>query len=371
MNKQKKHADSSILEEVLSTKHNQDIREFEPTRIAFDLLDDLDSRSRDIIVKRFSLDGKGLQTLESIGSEYDITRERVRQIESAVLKKLNSSGKKGLIVPSNKIVVGILGDHGHIAEEQFLMSKVLVEERDTEQNRRSLIFLMHLSDELQLLQEDQKYRRGWAHIKANLESIQDIVERAQEILLKTNKPMTSQELAQRIIESHERDDLDYDSVISHVALSKDIHKNPFDEWGLTEWREIVPKGVKDKAYIVLKKHEEPLHFVELTDKINEAVFDKKKAYSQTVHNELIKDPRFVLVGRGTYALKDWGYEPGTVADVIEKIFKDTKRPMSRDEIVEKVLEKRFVKKNTILLALQDKDKFKRIQKDKFTFAESK
>ena len=121
---------------------------------------------------------------------------------------------------------------------------------------------------------------------------------------------------------------------------------------------IRPRGVRDKAYAVLLKAARPLHFREVASAISKAGWSSRKANPQPVHNELIKDPRFVLVGRGLYALAEWGYEPGTVGEVMAGLLKAARRPLSKDEIVKRVLEKRFVKPNTILFNLQDKRWFK-------------
>jgi DNA-directed RNA polymerase delta subunit len=125
--------------------------------------------------------------------------------------------------------------------------------------------------------------------------------------------------------------------------------------------------VKDRAYLLLKRQGEPKHFTAIADLINKA-FVNKPAYLQTVHNELIKDPRFVLVGRGLYALTDWGYEPGTVEDVIYRALMKNKRPMTRKEVVDAVLAKRQVRPNTIILNLHRSPKVKRIAGGKYSLA---
>ncbi len=129
-------------------------------------------------------------------------------------------------------------------------------------------------------------------------------------------------------------------------------------YGLSNWPEINPKGIKDKAYLAFKEAGEPLHFSKVSKLI-------ENSNTQTVHNELIKNDKFVLVGRGIYALAEWGYEPGKVKDVIKRTIKNANQPLERDEIVEKVLDKRFVKKNTILLNLSDKEKFKKREDGKY------
>jgi len=138
---------------------------------------------------------------------------------------------------------------------------------------------------------------------------------------------------------------------------------------LSSWGSVVPKRMNDKIYLVLKRHGKPMHFNEITKKINEVKFDSRKAYPPTVHNELILNKKYVLVGRGIYALKEWGYQPGVVANVLEQILKDEKEPITREELVKRVLEQRIVKKNTIHLALTNKDRFRKLPDERFTLAE--
>jgi DNA-directed RNA polymerase delta subunit len=124
--------------------------------------------------------------------------------------------------------------------------------------------------------------------------------------------------------------------------------------------------------LVFKKHGKPLHFTkvaELIDKFNYNL-PNKKTYSQTVHNELIKDSRFVLVGRGIYALKEWGYERGYVKDVIFQVLKSAQKPLDKEEILEKVLKQRIVKENTVLLNLSNKNYFLRTSKGNYTIKEA-
>ncbi len=128
---------------------------------------------------------------------------------------------------------------------------------------------------------------------------------------------------------------------------------------MIDWMEVSPKGTLERVYLALKEHKKPLHFTKIAELINEYKLSKKKAHPQTVHNELIKDARFVLVGRGIYALEEWGYFSGTIKDIIEIILKTNNRPMMKDEIVEKVLKMRKVKKTTVMINLNNRKLFKK------------
>jgi hypothetical protein len=98
--------------------------------------------------------------------------------------------------------------------------------------------------------------------------------------------------------------------------------------------------------------------------------ENRKVHVATVHNELIKDTRFVLVGRGLYALAEWGYQPGVVKEIISKVLKESKKPLTKEEIVEKVLGQRFVKENTVALNLQDKNRFVKDDKGMYNVREA-
>ncbi len=140
-------------------------------------------------------------------------------------------------------------------------------------------------------------------------------------------------------------------------------------WGLVKWPMVNPKNIRDKIYVILKENGKHMHFNEIAAAIKGSDFKRKDVTTQAIHNELIKDKRFVLIGRGIYALKEWGYEKGTVADIITQVLQEAGEPLHRDEIVKRVLKSRFVKETTILLNLQGKPQFKRVAKATYALAE--
>ena len=352
----------------MSTQKEMSLQEFEPVRFVQDLLNDLDSRARNIVLKRFGIDGGRPKTLESLGKAYGITRERVRQIEALSIKELRKGSRAKQLSHISKLIHGTLTDAGGIMEQESLLDALLGEDRASPGNRAAILFLLALSDEVTKYPEDEQLKSVYASNKAAYERLVALLKALHKVFGAASKPLPFDEVlakAQEQMQSSADHPLTEQELRAAIATSKTIGKNPFGDYGLMEWSDVLPKGVRDKAYLVVRRWGKPLHFIEITQKINEAKFDNRKAYPQTVHNELIKDKRFVLVGRGIYALTEWGYTPGTVAEVLVEILQKNGGPMERQMLLQEVLKRRIVKRNTVLIGLQDKNKFKRVDGQRY------
>ena len=140
--------------------------------------------------------------------------------------------------------------------------------------------------------------------------------------------------AHKLYHSIEQREGDNELIIEALlSLRKDVDRNILNQWGLANWQTIKPKRMTDKAYLIMLQENKPLHFADVADLINKANFDRKKACPATVHNELILDDKYVLVGRGIYALNEWGYKEGTVADIIIEILKKN-GPINKKDLIE-------------------------------------
>ena len=181
-------------------------------------------------------------------------------------------------------------------------------------------------------------------------------------IIKANKkPMTLDELDSKLTYEHP-------SQISATASVSKLLSTLNGLWGLSKWPTVNPKNIRDKIFVVLETKKEPMHFADIASAISTSDFKRKNVTIQAIHNELIKDPRFVLIGRGIYALDSWGYKKGTVSDIITDILKKAEKPLTREEIVKEVLHSRKVKETTILLNLQNKKLFKKVDKNSYTLA---
>lgn len=329
---------------------------FKPKQVTKRLLSVLPERARDVIEKRYGL-GKSPEahTLESIGQTYGITRERVRQIENYGVQSIQKSD----VYKEHQTAFDELRDAVHslgcvISEEDLLNE--LSKDPST---RNHIYFLLVLGDPFYRSKESSSFRHRWFIEK----KVSDAVERALKNIfasLNEDELVSEEDIIARLkTELAELEDRYRDESILRrwLSISKEIDRNPLGEWGHATSPNVRAKGIRDYAYLAVKRHGSPMHFKEVAEAI-ERLFNKK-AHVATTHNELIKDKRFVLVGRGLYALTEWGYSAGVVKDVLRDILTQS-GPLTREEIIDKVRKERYVKDNTIVVNLQDSALFKRL-----------
>lgn len=339
---------------------------FKPKQTTKKLLKGLQDRAQEVIINRFGLNDEGEQyTLESIGQKYGITRERVRQIENFALnaiKKSDSFHEAEEIFTELKDVIHGLG--GVVAEEELLP---MLSKDPVTQNHIGLY--LTLGDDFKMSKEDEHFKKRWIVDGPTAERVQGALMDIHTTLSHEDL-ISANEIIDRVmchdgiceITTHK---VDKEMASRWLNLSKSLAKNPLGEWGRSTSPNIKTRGIKDYAYLVMRRHGSPMHFREVAEAI-EKTFGKK-THTATCHNELIKDDRFVLVGRGVYALKEWGYTAGVVRDVIKQII-EKNGPMTKDDIVEKVLKERYLKKNTILVNLMNPKYFKKMKDGKYTAA---
>jgi DNA-directed RNA polymerase delta subunit len=223
---------------------------------------------------------------------------------------------------------------------------------------------MTLGEQFERVCEKKDFYYYWSATQATKNKVKDTLNVLVSDMQKIGKPMSKKEFYATVVSKR---GLSETATFSYLETSKKIQVNKEGNLGLIDWPEIKPRGVRDKAYLAFKSHQKPLHFTEVAQMIDKLEYNlpNKKTYPQTVHNELIKDSRFVLVGRGTYALAEWGYVPGTIKDIITKVLKENKGPIHKDTLVEKVLAQRLVAKNTVLMNLNNKNNFTKDSSDRY------
>ncbi len=341
----------NLLENIVNEKRGEELAKLNAIHIVNGLFSDLMERERDILTRRFGLNGDKNETLEKIGQLHKLTRERVRQIENASIKKIKRLDNLGEYLLTLKgVISNLLTEHGGFLRREFLLDILTVmslemnnavdvstpeyqKNRQIYKNRFDFLLSKLLADDFELMPESVKFN---ASVKTKDEGIDHFEALSSDILKSLeamNKTLDTDELLDLLKESDsykkyqdklESGGLDISSIFksqvfpdkaavinsnktlySLLQVVKELEQNKFGHWGKADWQEIKPKTINDKIYLVLKNAGQALHFTDIASKINDIKFDHKNANPATVHNELILDDRYILTGRGMYGLREW------------------------------------------------------------------
>ncbi len=363
LSKRKIMSENKRASSQVSLQGSEEALFFSPALEQF--LERLPLRSRDIIAARFGMRGSGPKTLEEIGQSYKITRERVRQVIGSALAVLSDeSGHAALSEISRRIQSTLEEKSGIMKAEEFF--KKLAPAGGEEEG--ALLAFIECFSVIREEKATKEREKAYVLKGFSLDQWEKITEKAKAILAEANQVMDKETLLARfLVKEVKENGVSEQKLFDFLAVSRDVRQNVFGQWGLSSWSDIKPRGTREKAHLVLKMAGAPLHFREIAARIDSYGLQRVKArqsHPQTVHNELIKDKRFVLVGRGVYALSEWGYKKGTVKEVLQEILLKSEKPLSREEVLALVLKVRQVKKSTVIINLNTF--FHRVGKNAYT-----
>jgi hypothetical protein len=334
----------------------------------------LDARQKKVLTKRYGLDNGEEQTLAELGKSFSVTRERIRQIEASAVAEVRKKAKEGHINNLVASAVDHLRKTGGVRREDHLLNelKSFAEGKEMPVNFANQIrFLLEISGQIMYYREDDALSAHWhlseEHQQKALTFLDALVKYLRDRKHETLHEKQFDKFFNEMVELHK---LEKEVAKHYVHISKKFGSNLYGDFGLTEWPEVSPKVSRDWIYLILKKATKPLHFNEISTEIRR-LRPSKKTNTQTIHNELIKDRRFLLVGRGIYGLREHDALPaGTIRDILLHILKE-EGPMKPKELIAKVLKNRIFKETTILFNLQNKKYFDRMPTGEYRAVASK
>lgn len=346
-----------------SSQASQTLTELKP--LVENLLLLLSEKEKVVITKRFNLDGAGRHTLEEIGQKFSVTRERVRQIEKNALSKMRRNVFNTSLKYLHDYISALVEDYGGLVREDYLhdaLKTVVPPDKKMDENSVHLSLVLH--DELECIGNTINFH---PYVRGKEISDYSLKHASNNLINELNKygdVKNVEKIHSDLSSVFEDIKFDLEKVKSLISIDKRLTLLDDDLIGLIEWRHIHPRTLRDKILFILRNKKDPMHFTEIAERITEKNFDNRKVNVQAVHNELIRHEQFVLIGRGIYALGEWGYEKGTVAEVIIDILKE-KKELAQEQIIDLVLKKRQVKKITIVLALKNGEKFERTGRKRY------
>jgi hypothetical protein len=358
------------------------------------ILKDLPARERAIISRRHALDfvnghykiqwhGRELvireETLASIGKSFNITRERVRQLEGFILRKVKESlgNQKEMFSPLKKEAEEFLSTMGGAAEENMFLGKLVgldiakfkewTPAQFSERQAAAFILEFCFSEYFERVPCSDSFFSLWTSEHLAWSNFKDTLSAICKAIAAYGRPLEETELFSLVRKTLPQEIAVTDGVIlGWLAMMKKVQKNTMGLWGLTTWPEIVPKTIGDRIDLVFKREKRPVHFREMTKFINELKVSSHSVSEGSVRNELISSSKYVLVGRGLYALSEWGYQPGKVREVISRVIKAENRPLTKGEIITLVLKERLVKTSTVHAVLSNKTWFEKLPSGEYT-----
>ncbi|MDD3170550.1 MAG: sigma factor-like helix-turn-helix DNA-binding protein [Candidatus Paceibacterota bacterium] len=342
------------------------------------VLKQMPERTRKIMVRRFGLDKKGKrETLEAIGRSYNVTRERIRQVERDGFKRIKKIAESPEFKKDFERIEALfekkLKQFGGIKKEEELILSF-----GSSQSENQILFLLNFVDNFKRDKGDNYFYAFWYSDPKQAALAKKVASDFVEKFKREKKAESLDAVFEEFKNSFKKEKPTKESFVSCLEISKQIFRSiDGRKVGLMSFSDINPKTVKDKIALILNEKKQPLHFREITDLIFSLNKDIEKRDSrslslhpQTVHNELIRSDDFILVGRGLYALKDWGYNPGRVKDVITDVLRASVQPLAKEEIINEVLKQRMVKESTVFLGLQDKNLFEKNEEGKYKVREA-
>ena len=246
---------------------------FKPKKITKKITSHLQDRASDVIMNRFGLTSDGKRkTLEEIGKKYNITRERVRQVEDAALnsiKKSEAYKMEQAVFEELKQLMHKLGSI--VAEHEFLP---YISKDEATQNH--IHFFMVLGDAFKKHREDDHFHTRWSVDNGMTEKVHDALRKLY-ASLKDEDLIPETEMIKKFFEQmkdvseHYRDE---EIAKRWLSMSKAIAKNGLGEWGKASSPNIRTRGVKDYAFLVMRRHGSSMAFKRVASSISKT-FRKK------------------------------------------------------------------------------------------------
>ena len=219
-------------------------------KIVNSLLKTLPDRGKEVLERRYGIISDEPETLEAIGEDFGVTRERVRQIEEAAFSQLRKNDIIKEVEDIFKYLHKHLADHGEHRREEKLLADFAYQKSSP-----AMLFLLDLSSYFNRRNETKKHHTFWTVNTDKINNLENCVEVVEDYLKDTSKPLDNVTFWKEVerLARKEKLSLSKKALESWLDISKEIIQNRFNEWGLADWPEIVPRSVGDKAYIVLQK----------------------------------------------------------------------------------------------------------------------
>lgn len=329
-----------------------------------------DTRSMDILKRRFGLSNGERETLEEIGRDYGVTRERIRQIQKKALRKIqhpSTRSREAITV----LVTKMLEENNIVisdSEADILVGKFF---NNYEFDGSSFLDLL---SELNWIQRNEIGDVSFYTTGKMNPSISIFMKDVYIQLKSSGKSLSIDEISKLLITLNCKysEWRNFEILIERLCnLDPRIEERTPGKFTLYSHH----SKTDDWAFLireVLEKEDTPLHFTEIADNVNDALsnFNNKHIDVRRVHSILIERDEFSHSGvKGTYGLTEWGFRKETTAELIKECIKKAGFPLHWKQIFNYVSKYKDTKHANILAILNNKDIFTKLGRGTFGLKE--
>lgn len=331
----------------------------------------LEDRTKEIMKLRYGLKDDHFHTLESIGNRFNITRERVRQIEQKTMKRLRRLARRKIVseylekLVAQFIIPFIKQSYGIITRDEinvFLSKKY--SQKEEIQLSSSFLSKVYFDNRpfftsFLTVVDDGVYA---VDIPSKI-LYKQVIEWAKRRLKIAKKPMALIALSDKIL----KDNLSYtDKATKYfterfvkrcLLITKDIGRDKTDLFGLWEWDYFHPTRLKDMVKRTLFEVGESAHFTQITLLMNELYPNKGPFKPHNINATLQRfNEIFVWIKPGVYGLKTWGLKrPPYVIDYLVKLLRQANKPLHIGYLNAEVLQVSNCRESSIQITLEFRD----------------
>ena len=321
-----------------------------------------DERLWFILQRRLGLKGTTTLTLEELGLVFDLTRERVRQLEDSALTVLRAvliqsdyKNKAYHVHPRvlsaiNNLILIVTERTGQAVREDVLLSQIEnTFSISSTLIKSSLYLVLNLSGLLKIEFSKNDLQPIWGKFKpSEISAVQDSVECLDRLLTENSLPLseidTLVQLNKSLRKKH-RLSLEQLKNLTELCSTIEQHGEGY-YWG--SFKHL--KSRSNQVERILFEHGKPLHINQIVRELNHrlTLHGKKIVAPGNLVNQISSNDYFVPIGRsGEWGLSSWSMDTSTIVDLMKQYLIARNEPATADEIYLYVSERRPVQKSSI------------------------
>jgi hypothetical protein len=318
----------------------------------------IDDRDRCVIRWRYGLDGEEL-SLQEVGEQLDVTRERARQLEKRALDHLRMPNNRAAIRPLVALVVHLLEEADGLMNEAQIETALRQELVVKNVDPVGVVHLMReMTDRLRWIRGTQ----AWGLKAAPLREVGPTQMRLAKVLEEERVPLPVEEVIDRFkatsYHRNRQDALQDGFIGACLRVAPEICVDGDGQCSLKQW-----EGHRlDEMILALRGIGEPAHYTEIAEKTNALLEPGMQTSAHNIHAHMQRlADIFVRVGHGVYGLAEWDlHDDGSLANAAHRVLSEAGKPLSHDIIADRVLETWEARRSSVHVALQTDDRFVRI-----------